>query len=127
MGDDRTLTTRQRRFVAALLSEKTVTAAAEAAKVAPRTAWNYLADDAVRAELARRQDGILGHVSRRLATEMETALDVLHEVMVNADAPDAPRVSAARAVLDGGLKLAELVALAERVSQLEERMAKDVC
>ena len=76
----------------------------------------------MRAELAKRQDGLLGHTARRLASEMETAMDVLHEVMVSRDAPDAPRVSAARAVLDSGLRLAELVALAQRVEALEKRM-----
>jgi hypothetical protein len=82
-----------------------------------------LQSPAVRQELAERQDGILGHVSRRLASEMGRALDVLSGIMQNEAANDAPRVSAARAVLESGLRLAELVTLSERVAELERRQA----
>ncbi len=42
--------------------------------------------------------------------------------MRNHTASDAAQVSAARAVLDAGMRLFELVALADRVSELERRM-----
>lgn len=122
MGENRSLTARQRRFVGALLAAPSVRAAAEVAGCAESSAWRWLGDAAVRDELARRQDGILGHVARRLASEMGEALDVLHSVMCDPEAADAPRVSAARAVLESGLRLAELVTLAERVADLERRV-----
>ena len=124
MTETVTLSAKQRRFVAALLTAKSMREAARQAGISDRSCWRYLAAEPVRAELARRQDTVLAHVARRLAAEMEQALDVLHEVMVSRDAPDAPRVSAARAVLDSGLRLAEFVALAERVKVLEERLER---
>ena len=125
MNDSERLTAKKRRFVAALLATPTVRAAAEQAGVSEPTAWRYLADPTVKGELAQRQDGILGHVARRLASEMGEALDVLHGIMTDPEANDAPRVSAARAVLESGLRLAELVTLAERVARLEERIDKN--
>lgn len=119
-----TLSTRQRRFVIAMVGSATVREAAHSAGIAEVTAWRYLRDAKVRAALAERQDAVLGHVSRRLAAEMGAALDVLCSIMRNTAATDAARVSAARAVLDSGLRLAELVTLAERVAELEERMAE---
>ena len=116
------LTVRQRKFVAALLAAPTVREAAKVAGICETTSHRYLADPRVRAALAERQDGVLGQVSRRLASEMGTALDVLVAVMGNDLMPPAPRVSAARAVLECGLKLAELVALAERVADIERRL-----
>lgn len=121
MGENSTLSTRQRRFVASAVVAPTVREAARSAGVGETTAWRYLADPAVRAALVERQDGVLAHVARRLASEMSDALDVLHGVMTDASANDGPRVSAARAVLESGLRLAELVTLAERVSVLERR------
>ena len=50
---------------------------------------------------------------------------MLHGIMTDPEANDAPRVSAARAVLESGLRLAELVTLAERVARLEERIDKN--
>jgi phage terminase small subunit len=116
------LTVRQRKFVAALLAAPTVREAAKVAGICETTSHRYLADPRVRAALAERQDGVLGQVSRRLASEMNGALDVLAEVMHDAEAPPSARVSAARAVLDSGLKLAELVTLAERVADIERRL-----
>ena len=87
-----------------------------------RTAWTYLGDPAVKAELAAHQDAVLGDAARRLAREMGAALDVLCAIMRDKGATDAARVSAARAVLDSGLKLAELVTLADRVAELERRL-----
>jgi phage terminase small subunit len=124
MAQNGTLTRRQTRFVAALLTAGTVEDAAKAAGIAPRTAWRYLATPAVKAELAKRQDGLLGHAARRLASETDLALDTLHGVMVD-ELKAAPRVSAARAVVDGALKLAELVALAERVTAVEAHLEKE--
>jgi phage terminase small subunit len=121
VSENERLTTKQRRFVAASLSALTVRDAARLAGVSEPTAWRYLQSPAVRQELAERQDGILGHVARRLASEMGKALDVLSEVMEDTMAQPAPRVSAARAVLESGLRLAELVALSERVAELERR------
>lgn len=116
------LNARQRRFVAALVANATVRDAAAAAEIGERTAWRYLQQPAVKEALSERQDVVLAHVSRRLATEMGAALDVLGSIMRDRAASDAARVSAARAVLDSGLKLAELVSLAERVTLLEERV-----
>jgi phage terminase small subunit len=121
VSENERLTTKQRRFVAASLSALTVRDAAHLAGVSEPTAWRYLQSPAVRQELAERQDGILGHVARRLASEMGQALDVLSEVMQDEAANPAPRVSAAKAVLECGLRLAELVSLSERVAELERR------
>ena len=113
---------RQRRFLAALVSCASVRDAAAAAKISETTAWRYLQDPALKRALAERQTAVLGHASRRLAREMGAAMDVLVEIMRDEEASDSSRVSAARAVLDSGLRLAELVTLAERVAALEESM-----
>ena len=123
MAENSALSRRQTRFVAELLGAKTVEGAARAAGIAPRTAWRYLENDAVKTALSRRQDGLLGHAARRLATETSAALDVLHDVMAT-EPKAAPRVSAARAVVDGALKLTELVELTERVAAVEARLQK---
>lgn len=125
MGDNGTrgLSARQRRFVAALVAAPTVRDAARAAEIGETTAWRYLQEPSVRSALAERQDAVLRQVSLDLAGEMGAALDVLGSIMRDEKASAGARVSAARAVLDSGLKLAELVTLAERVAALEERVS----
>lgn len=116
------LSTRKRRFLAAIVASPTVRDACAAAGVAESTGWRYLSDPAVRSELAERQDSVLGHTAQRLAAEMSRALDVLVAIMNDKLASDAARVSAARCILESGLRLAELVQLAQRVSDLEQRL-----
>ena len=125
MSENERLTTKQRRLVAAALSAPTLREAAHLAGVSEPTAWRYLRAPAVRQELAARQDGILGQVARRLACQMGAALDALSEVMEDTAAHPGARVSAARAVLESGLRLAELVSLSARVAELERIVSKE--
>lgn len=119
------LSRRQRRFLAALLTASSVRDAANAAGVSERAAWRYLADPAVKAELAQRQDAVLGQAARRLAGAMGQALTVLEEVMQSRTATDSAKVAAARGVLECGLRVVELAALGDRLAALEERLSED--
>lgn len=123
MALDDTLSSREVRFIGALLAGQDVPRGAELAVVSERTGWRYLERPAVRRELARRQDAALSEASARLSAAMSQAVSVLCEVMCSAEVAAmrgaTVRVSAARAVLDGGLRLSELVSLSERVALLE--------
>jgi len=123
MADNGSLSVRQRRFVAALIEGPNVREAARVAGIAERTAWRYLSSEAVRRELAGHHDLLLADTSRRMSQAMAEALNVVLEILRDAKAPPAVRVSAGRVILDSGLRLAELVTLAERVAQLEARAA----
>ena len=54
--------------------------------------------------ISRYQDATLSAASLRLADAMQLAIDTFEGVMKNSTASDAAKVSAARAVLDGGLR-----------------------
>lgn len=119
MADNGLLSQREARLVRALLVSASVGEAARVASVSPRSASRYLARPEVRAELARCAAGTLAHVSSRLADAMAEALEVLREVQSDKAASTGARVSAARAILESGLRLSELVSLESRVALLE--------
>ena len=116
---------RQRRFVLALLETPTIRHAAKAAGISETTAWKYLGDAQVRGELAHRTDALIAQAGAGLLVDMAEARLVLKSIMLNSLVQPASRVSAARAILDAGLRLFELVALADRVNALEERLEAD--
>ena len=124
MSENKTLSTRQRRFVAALAATSTVRAAAKAAGIAEATAWRYLDDSDVKAEITRRQDAMLAQVTAGVVADMTEARAALIGMMRDTDTADSVRVRAASKVLDTGLKLFELITLADRVANLEARMEK---
>ena len=122
MGENGSLSRKQKRFVAAILESRTVRDAAELAQVSETTAWRWLGQPAFRRELARRQAAVLASVTTGLVTDMNAARGVLVEMMSNSDVADSVRVRAALGILDYGTKLFETLALAERVAALEEHM-----
>jgi site-specific recombinase XerC len=119
MAETGRLTAAAARFVGALLTARSIRDAASAAHVSERAAYRYLAQPAVRAELAARQQSLLASVSGGLAADMEQARALLVAMMTDPAVPPGVRVRAALGVLDCGLRLAELVTLAERVAALE--------
>lgn len=119
---DSDLSTRQRKFVAALLSNPTIETAAEAAGIHKRTAHRYLADPAVRRALGQELDNLMGQTTRLVVRAMTSALATLQQIHTDPEAPTSARVSAARAILDAGPRLREALDLAERVAALENSL-----
>ena len=126
MSTNGTLTTKQRRFMVALLAEPNTRAAALAAGISQRCAWRWLADPVFRAELAARQDAVLAAVCNGLADDAQTARQVLRDTMADPTAPHGVRVRAALGIIDAALRLAELVTLSERVAALERQASGEI-
>jgi hypothetical protein len=123
MGDNDTLgelSVRQRRAVAALLSEPTVAAAAKVAGVSRKTLYRYLAAPTFRAALAERQGDVLRMSAARLAGMLSQALDVVG-LDLGAGVAGDMRLRAAGLVLRHVASLLEYASLEERVRSLEER------
>ena len=116
------LSPRQKRFVTAMLTAKTIDQAAKVVGVTERTGQKYLADPAVKRALGRALDKALGQTTRQVVVAMTSALETLEAIHTDSDAPTGARVSAARAILDAGPRLREALDLAERVTMLEEQL-----
>jgi phage terminase small subunit len=124
MAGNGRLTAKQRKFVSAMMTARTVGEAAKVAGISERTARRYLRNEAVRAALSQALDDALGSVTRQVVQKMTRALGTLEQVHADKLQPASARVSAARAILEAGPKLREAVDLAERVTRLEERLSE---
>lgn len=107
------------RILAALLAERSIPAAAVAAGVSERTVYSRLADDDFRTEYERRRRATLDNACRTLQSALTDAVEVLTTIMQNAENSPQSRITAARSVLEYGVKLTELTDLAARVEALE--------
>ena len=117
------LTPAQKRFLNALLGARTVKEAAALAGIAETTGYRFMSRPRFRAELQRVQDMLLQQALGATLGMLTDALHTLSEVMNDQSAAPAVRVSAARAVLEIGIRFAEYAALAERVAALEAQLA----
>jgi hypothetical protein len=116
---------RQRRFIAAMLTARTIAGAARQAGIVERTAHRYLADPRVRAVLDQILDQALSHAARQATTGMSQAVDLLHTILADDGAPPTARIAAARVLLLAGPRLHEAVALTQRLAALENEMKEE--
>ena len=123
MAENSSLTPPQLKAIKALLSSRTIGAAATAAGVAERTIYRYLDDDVFRARLRAAQNMAIDAAVSLLSGEARAAAATLAEIHRDKDVPAAVRVQAARAVLVENLKIREQHDLAERIERLEARLS----
>ncbi len=121
MAENDVLTTTQTRAIAALLSERDVRSAAQAARVKERTLWRWLADPDFKAELTRQEGAVLDQATRSLLAMQGKALEVFDVVLSDPSARDSDRIRAAQSVLEFLLKLRELNTLEARIAALEAK------
>jgi len=110
----------------ALLSQRTVREAAEAANVSERTIYTRLADPAFRGAYNREQDDILRGVSNHLKEHLRQSIACIVDIMEDADNKASERLTAARMILEYSAKFAEIQNITERLTELELKIVNNV-
>jgi len=123
MTENLTLPSKQRRAVAALLTEADTTAAAKAVGVSRDTIYRWLADARFQAALRDAEAGAIAAVSRALVRLAERAAATLDRAMTDPAAASSTKVRAADVILTRMLQLREGAVLEERVRELERHAA----
>lgn len=114
------LTARQERAIPALLSERTLAAAARAAGVGERSLRRWLGEDErFRAAYQQARSEAMRQATARIQAASAAAVDTLAELMELKERPDI-RARAALGVLAAAFKAEELENLASRVEALEQ-------
>lgn len=103
----------------ALLTHRTIKEASQAAKVSERVIYDYLADPAFEARYKAARDDIIRGVSNHLRDRMNEAVDVIVDIMRDAENRSQDRLMAAKSVLEFGDKYIETQDILERIQKLE--------
>lgn len=114
------LTIRQRKAIAALLSERNIVAAAAVCKVSKQRIYEWLGQPAFRAELTAAESLAIDEAARRLVRISSWAAEVLEDAMKDPATTANAKIRAAQVCLDSLLRLREFIQLEERVAKLEE-------
>ncbi len=122
MAQNDTLTQKQRRAIACLLSTRTIEDAAAQAKTSRRTLFRWLAEPAFRAALVEAEGDAIDQATRRLIGLQDTAIDTFDAILCEALTPKnaGAHLRAAQAILDYLLRLRELRNVEERLGELEK-------
>ena len=113
------LSPNQRKALAALLVCKSRAEASRQCGLGLRTIQDYEKQPEFAEALERGRRELLADSAHRMAAGYTQTVDTLQEIVENPNTPDASRVAAARALLDYGLKFAELTDINKRLDRLE--------
>ena len=122
MSEKVSLSPAQVRAVAAIMTTRTVTAAAAQAKVTTRTIYRWLADPAFQAALTEAEANVLAVTTRAVMAVMLAAVDTLKAAIDDPEAGHGVKVRAADLLLVHGPRLYELRTLEARLAALEEEV-----
>ena len=120
--NDADLTPQQAQAIAALLTQSTVSAAAESAGIGRRTLQRWQSTPAFKAALASAELALIDQSVRRLLGLQEAALGVLSDLM--ATGTPAIKLRAAMSVLEFGTRMRELRNSEDRLAEQERQIAK---
>ena len=121
-NDGKTLTTRQRKALEALLTCRTRAEACKRAGIGDETLRRYLRTPSFRAEYDERQAEILGEVtaiSRRMLTDSLLTLEMIRD---DPEVSPTTRTQASRSVMEYSLKIIEIYDLQRRVEAIEKSL-----
>lgn len=113
---------RQERALTCLLQGMTHAAVCEETGVSDRQLTRWLNDEAFRDfqdELRRRQTALTEATMRRMQSRMNDAPDILWTIAHDPSATSSARVSAAKALIELGMRLSEATDILERLDALE--------
>lgn len=114
------MTAAKEKALAALLASKSVTEAAQASGIGERTIRRYLKEDAeFSQEYLNYRTALMDETAAHLQAALTTAADTLARACDDISFPPGCRISAARALLDMGLKYVETANILRRLDALE--------
>lgn len=120
MADTGTLSAKQKKAIAALLTAGTVARAAKVCRIGERTIFRWLnEDETFKAELQRAGDELIGATVRQLSDAAGLAVITLRTIITDRAAPSGSRVRASAVVLGSMLRVKEQLDLEQRIAALE--------
>ena len=112
-------TAKKQKALTSLLSCPNLKEASEAAGCNRSSLYRYLSDPVFCKELNRLRFQQLNQAAGSLQKNSERAADILFELAEDKQCPASVRLSAARTILEAGIKFAETVNLEQRLTELE--------
>lgn len=119
------LTPKQEKALSCLLSEMTITGAANKANVSERTIYTWLSEPAFKEAYRTACRASVQQSISQLQNATSSALAVLIKIMNDPQEKASSRLVAAKSVLESGIKAFELDDLAQRVEKLEQQFKEN--
>ncbi|HEL1566402.1 replication protein [Streptococcus suis] len=117
-NENDSLTTKQVKFIDAMLTEPTIEKACEKAGIARATGHKYLNIAAVRKTLRIKQDEMMDKTTQMLYLASSNAVSVLNDIMMDSKVNPFIRTQAAKAILEQSYKTHEIFGVVRQIEEL---------
>ena len=117
-NDNNSLTTKQIKFIDAMLTEPTIEKACQKAGVSRATGHKYLKVAAVKKTLRIKQDEMMDKTTQMLYLASSNAVTVLSDIMLNTKVNPFIRTQAAKAILEQSYKTHEIFGVVRQIEEL---------
>lgn len=117
-NENDSLTTKQVKFIDAMLTEPTIEKACEKAGIARATGHKYLNIAAVRKTLRIKQDEMMDKITQMLYLASSNAVSVLNDIMMDSKVNPFIRTQAAKAILEQSYKTHEIFGVVRQIEEL---------
>ena len=117
-NDKNSLTTKQIKFIDAMLTEPTIEKACQKAGVSRATGHKYLKVAAVKKTLRIKQDEMMDKTTQMLYLASSNAVTVLSDIMLNTKVNPFIRTQAATAILEQSYKTHEIFGVVRQIEEL---------
>lgn len=119
-----TLTTRQRRAIAAILTERNYEDAIKAARISRHTFYNYLKQPHFKAELDRQLNDLTDGAFNQLKSAGGQAVETLRALLGSEN--ESVRLRASQAIIEYVIKARELGEISARLDEIEKVIAERI-
>ena len=106
--------------IAALLCEPSIRSAAEKVGINDKTIVRWLQEQNFKEAYRKARRQVVDHAVARIQSAMTSAVGVLEGVMNDSQAPASSRVTAAKSLIEIGLKQVQVDEIEARITALEE-------
>jgi hypothetical protein len=120
--DDFELTPKQERLLPLLISEPSIEGAAKVARVGVRTVFKWLKQETFSRAYRESRSAAVRQAIGQIQAAMGNAVRTLVSIMGDTQAPASSRVSAAKAMIETGIKAVELEDIESRVVEIEKQL-----
>ena len=109
-------------ILSALMTSETRQAAAVKAGISDRTLRSYLSDPSFLAQYRQQRTKLLSDATHQLQSNLQTTIKTLMSIIKSKSSSDKAKISAARLILEYGLRFTEITDILSRVEDLDGRM-----
>jgi hypothetical protein len=122
-GHGEKLSRNKEKAIAALLLKPSIPAAAKDVGIGERTLWRWLKDRNFKRAYKEARREVVRQAIAQVQAGLSKAVKTLKNIIDNENAPPSARVSAARVMIDMGLKAIEIEDLESRIEVLEAKLS----